>query len=279
VTRAAKRSEISAYGVTEFAPGNKPTRCRVIRSVTGKEHHLTDYSYPVCSCYVLIGQKLTMDWNRAIERNSEALKAIVAALFAMLGDTTAARLPRELHRAVLGILRPAESALRRLIVIAARGMVAKPVSARPMPTGLIIRGGGNRLSFPLFDRRKRFGSKRRITGPRALPRIHIFGSDPRIWAPRSAPPPAPPPDDGRVNARRLCLRLQALKFALDDLPRQARRLVRLKAKRETVPGLRFRLPLRPGRPPGYRRIAVHDVDRVLVECHGLAFDALQSDTS
>ena len=28
-----------------------------------------------------------MDWDLAIKRNSEALKGIIAALFAMLGDT------------------------------------------------------------------------------------------------------------------------------------------------------------------------------------------------
>jgi hypothetical protein len=31
------------------------------------------------------GRAGTMDWNRAIERNSEALRKIVALLFAMLG--------------------------------------------------------------------------------------------------------------------------------------------------------------------------------------------------
>ncbi|MGE3831837.1 MAG: hypothetical protein AB7F76_12655 [Parvibaculaceae bacterium] len=225
-----------------------------------------------------------MDWDRAIERNSEALKAIVATLFAMLGlkdDATVARLPRELHRAVLSVLRPAESALRRLIVIAARGLVARPVPARPMPQGLVIRSGGNRLSFQLFDRRKRFVSQPNKSGPPALPRIHIFGSNPRLVPVRSAPPPvpAPPPDDGRIDGRRLSLRLAALKRALEDLPREARRLVRLRARREQRPGVRFTSPLRPGRPPGYRRVAVHKVDHVLAECHGLAFDAMQSDTS
>jgi hypothetical protein len=226
-----------------------------------------------------------MDWDRAIERNSEALKAIVAGLFALLGLAGGAkmeRLPRELHRAVLSVLRPAESALRRLIVIAARGLKAKPAPARPMPQGLIIRSGGKRLSFQLFDRRKRFASRRRRSGPRALPRIHVLGGDPRLvplWsAPTTRPAPAPPPDDGHINARRLLLRLEAVRRALDDLPREARRLVRLRAKREKVPGLRFRSPLRPGRPPGYRRIELHDVDRVLAECHGLAFDAIKPDT-
>ena len=75
-----------------------------------------------------------MDWALAIERNSEALKGIVAALFAMLGlvgEATVSRIPQPLHRAVLRVLRPAESAMRRLIVIAARGLVVKLVPSRP----------------------------------------------------------------------------------------------------------------------------------------------------
>jgi hypothetical protein len=225
-----------------------------------------------------------MDWDRAIERNSEALNAIVAGLITMLGfagGAAVARIPRPLHRAMLSVLRPAESALRRLIVIAARGLKAKPYPARPMPQGFIRRGGGNRLSFQLFDRRKCFAAQRQGSGPRAHPRIHVFGGDPRVTALWSAPSPAPapPPDDGAIQARRLLLRLAAVKGALDDLPRQARRLVRLRARREQVPSLKFKSPLRPGRPPGYRRRAVRDVDRVLAECHGLAFDAMQPDTS
>ena len=73
-----------------------------------------------------------MDWDLAIKRHSEALKGIIAGLFAMLelaGDVTVARIPQSLHRAVRRVLRPAESAVRRLIVIAARGLVVK--LARP----------------------------------------------------------------------------------------------------------------------------------------------------
>ena len=76
-----------------------------------------------------------MDWDLAIKRNSEALKGIIADLFAMLGldgDTTVSRIPHPLHRAVLRVLRPAESAVRRLIVIAARGLVVKLAPSRPM---------------------------------------------------------------------------------------------------------------------------------------------------
>ena len=225
-----------------------------------------------------------MDWAKAIERNSEALIGIVAALFAMLGlqgAATVARIPREVHRAVLRVLRPAESAMRRLIVIAARGLVVKLPPPRPVPAGPIGRGGAARLSFQLFDPRKRFFAAR-SAAPRVLPRIHVFSSDPRVPilrpTPEPAADPAPPPDD-QVDAGRLARRLQALKQALCDLPRQARRLVRWRARRETMPLPKFTSPLRPSRPPGYRGTPVHEVDHVLIECHGLARDAMMPDTS
>ena len=98
-----------------------------------------------------------MDWARAIDINRTALTRIVAALIAMVGLSAAARLPRAVHRAALRLLRPAESAVRRLIVIAARGVVVKPAALRPMPAGLALAGhGGARASFQLFDPRKRF---------------------------------------------------------------------------------------------------------------------------
>ncbi len=227
-----------------------------------------------------------MDWARAIERNSEALSGIVETLFAMLGlvgSATLARIPQPLHRAVLRLLRPAESAVRRLVVIAARGLVVKVASSRPMPAGPIGRGGGRRRpTFRLFDPRKSFALLRDATAARMLPRIHVFTGDPRVAALWSAPQPlaAPAaPPAGVVNAARISRRLQALKSALEDLPRQARRLARWRLKRENAPSLKFRSPLRPGPPPGHRRKAVHEVDAVLAECHGLAWDALRLDTS
>jgi hypothetical protein len=230
-----------------------------------------------------------MDWDLAIKRNSEALKAIVEALFAMLGlagTDMVARLPQPLHRAVLRVLRPAESAVRRLVVIAARGLVVKVAPSRPMPKGHMIGKGGapRSSSFQLFDPRKNFPELRqhRRRPTRNPPRIHIFGSDPRVvalWAaPTPVADPAPQPD-GLVNAERLSRRLQALKLALEDLPRQARRLARWRVRRENAKTPKFRSPLRPGHPPGYRRKPVHEVDEVLAECHGLACDALKPDTS
>ncbi|MGB9142249.1 MAG: hypothetical protein WCB71_08630, partial [Aestuariivirga sp.] len=86
-----------------------------------------------------------MDWARAIERNSEALNRIITVLFAMLGlvgDAAVGRIPPSLHSAVLRVLRPAESAVRRLIVVAARGVVVKLAPSRPMPEGRKIGKGG-----------------------------------------------------------------------------------------------------------------------------------------
>jgi hypothetical protein len=227
-----------------------------------------------------------MNWDLAIKRNSEALVRIVAELFALLGIAgaeMAARIPQDLHRAVLRVLRPAESAVRRLIVIAARGLEVKLAPSRPMPAGKVIgKGGNSRPSFQLFDPRKNFNRPRRRAFSRIGPRIHVIGYDPRVVGLFPAPRPVvepPPPPDGLVDAARLSRRLQALKLALDDLPRQAKRLARWRLRREKAPSLKFRSPLRPGRPPGHRRKPTHEVDEVLIECHGLAWDALKPDTS
>jgi hypothetical protein len=227
-----------------------------------------------------------MDWELAIKRNSESLKGIVEMLFAMLGligEATVSRIPQDLHRAVLRLLRPAESAVRRIIVIAARNVVVKLAASRPMPAGKVIgKCGNSRPSFQLFDPRKNFNRPRRRKFARIGPRIHVFGYDPRVVALFPAPQPVvelPPPPDGLVNAQRLTRRLQALKSALDDLPRQAKRLARWRLRREKVPSPKFRSPLRPGRPPGHRKKPTHEVDEVLIECHGLAWDALKPDTS
>ena len=226
-----------------------------------------------------------MDWARAIERNSEALRGIVAALFAMLGLESAAMvllLPHSVHRAVLRVLQPAESAVRRLVVIAARGLVVKVTPSRPMPAEPIGKGGRSHPAFQLFDPRKRLVLLHDGVPARFHPRIHAFGGDPRVAALWAAPPslaaPAPSPD-GLVNAEALTRRLQALTAALGDLPRQARRLARWRLRRENIPSLKFKSPLRPGHPPGYRRKKHHEIDEVLAECHGLAHDALRPDTS
>ena len=230
-----------------------------------------------------------MDWARAIKRNSEALKGIVAALFAMLGlvgSETVSRIPKPLHRAVLRVLRPAESAVRRLVVIAARGLVVKVAPSRPMPKGLKIgKGGGNSVpSFKLFDTRKDFPElrQRRVKYAKCPPRVLFLGPDSRVddlW-PRPLPVAAPvSPPDGLVSATRITRRLQALKLALEDLPRQAKRMARWRVRRENSKTPKYTSPLRPGQPPGHRKKKIHEVDEVLANCHWLAWEALKPDTS
>ena len=85
--------------------------------------------------------------------------------------------------------------------------------------------------------------------------------------------------DGIAGTAHLLARLQALKAALEDLPRQAKRLVRVLARRQTSPRLKFKMPLRPGRAPGYRRKPRLDIDHVLHQCDWLAREALAPDTS
>jgi hypothetical protein len=250
-------------------------------------------------------QQSRFDWASAIAINRDALIAVVAAIFRMLkikGDDAPERMARPLHRRALRLLTPAESACRRLIVIAARGLVAKPlpvaqsrapgVSAKSANAGPAP-GRSRPPAFKLFDPRKCFpqlvqsGHGRKLRPP---PRITVldWGYDPRVPAflgfrpePAPAPPPPPPEDDGLINAQPLCRRLRALKAALDDVPHQAQRLVRWRARRERQRARRpvFVTPLRPGLPPGYRTKPVHQVDHVLIECHDVALDAMRRDTS
>jgi len=237
---------------------------------------------------VLFFQGFIMDWDLAIKRNSEALRGIIEVLFALLGlDGTeaASRIPKSLHSAVLGVLRPAESAVRRLIVVAARGVVVKLAPSRPMPKGhTITKGSGNRLpAFRLCDTRKYMPELQecRVKYSKYPPRILFLTPDSKVddlW-PSRLPKAAPVAPDGLAPATRLHRRLQALKLALDDLPRQARRMARWRKKREAMPGPAFRSPLRPGPPPGHRRRKIHEVDEVLANCHWLAWEALKPDTS
>jgi hypothetical protein len=232
-----------------------------------------------------------MDWSRAIDRNREALGVVLAAIFALVGGRDGAGpVARRLRNAALLLLRPAESALRRLIVIAAQGVAARPRPPRAWaPERLAAAGGsggGSRVSaFPLFDRPKRFGPAFRQAPPLGVPRIRTFWGPPLASSPIvvTAPAPARPDADAPADVARLRLRLRTFEFALADLPRQARRLARWRAKQamgthQSARGLR-RSPLRLGRPPGWRLRPGREVDVVLRECHAFALDALAADTS
>ena len=240
-----------------------------------------------------------MHLSLAIERNRRPLLRIVVALFAMIGlaeGETVERLSSPVYRAVLRVLRPAESAVRRLIVVAARGLTVKPPvkrSAAPPKGPVIPRKGRRRFAtFQLFDPRQRFGSafghrRHRINlVRRPEPRIRVIdvGFDPRVPLFRRAAavapvPPPPPVADDTVNAARLSRRLAAIKSALEDLPRQARRYVRWQAKPADARRPQLDSALRRGSPPGHRKNPIHTVDEILMECDWLARHAPMPDTS
>ncbi|MEO9167645.1 MAG: hypothetical protein ABI230_04500, partial [Aestuariivirga sp.] len=83
----------------------------------------------------------SMDWTKAVAINRAALARIVNEIFALLELALAgkvANLPRMVQVAALRQLRPAEAALRRLIVILARDVKLALPPHRPMPQGLVI---------------------------------------------------------------------------------------------------------------------------------------------
>ena len=228
-----------------------------------------------------------------------------------------ATLPRRLHRAILRQLRPLESATRRLIIVAARDL---PVPAlpplrprKPKPDlkaahaamrslGLAVvlssadlaraaaekraaekraaaraNRAGRPLVLPMADPRKRFGPRRKYVPAHVALRIIFFDGS----IPHRLPPPPGPHD--QIDATRLALRLAGISRALADLPAQAQRYIRWKARsdarrvgRVIVP----RSPLRPGRAPGWRVRSKDEINEVLADLQYFAREVLRKpDTS
>ena len=289
-----------------------------------------------------------MDGNGPIETNREALKmgfgrplSLVLREAAAVPKTArpgrsrpspAFTLPRHLYRAILRLLRPAESAARRLIIAAARGIVVtlppfRPRKLKPRISDTVaamrrlglavtmsredfaraeaarkaaaLRAARPRtLNLPLLDALKNpFRIRRRYVPAHAAPRIRSLFSD----TPYDPLPPPPSPDDP-IGAARLMLRLEALGRALDDLPGQAQRFARWKARNDAAharvkEGLEPWRPrrvgaLRGGRPPGgrlkrydpdaKRRKNIREIDEILAHCHSMALyamDRMRADTS
>ena len=279
----------------------------------------------------------------AVDRNHAALKHILTSLVAMAGWTATGgtflracgeagsasgrpnTLPRHLYVAILRLLRPAEAATRRLVIVLSRGIVVtlpplRPAKPKPGPvllkdgkgTGIVDTGISlyrlglanvappivqkqaasptRPLAFPLLDplrnpfpHRPRRSSKPSTAVPRCL---HDLTGRHAIRV--RLPSPHDP-----IDATRLGQRLAALASALDDMPAQALRFARWRARRDQMRGQpsspgRFRRiwPLRPGRPPGgrlsrfdpvARRLSrIREVDEVLAHAHAMALYALEN---
>ncbi len=213
-----------------------------------------------------------MDWPLAIDKNREKLISIIVALMASLGLVDGGKLttlPFYLYRKALLILRPAEAAVRRLIMMAAYEM--KLCGFNLPPRGEVVRRTGegelrrkngaetgwHNPSFNLIDPLKPFTEE--------APDYSEFG--------QSFTEGDGPSDRTPTPAASLGRRILALKRALDTIEKQARRLTRWYALRDQALAQNHphRLsPLRPGFPPGYRRKPRHEIEEVLLDCHSLA---------
>jgi len=245
-------------------------------------------------------QRNSMIWST--ERKKEfyrlALLRLLKGLFALVEaceDRNApALLPRHVRNAILLVLRPAESAARRLIVVEANGMeipdyTPPPKREKSARTGSGKKRGKRKPRFRLIDPRKsleEFHPNRRKSKPQQKAsterqvqvRVASFDGQPDfvIWS----EPKAPPAADDLINAAAILRRMEALQGALQDLPAQAKRMVREMAKRKAAaPGPKSVPPLRYGFPPGYRQRPVHAVDTILRECSALARRINAPDTS
>jgi hypothetical protein len=224
-----------------------------------------------------------LDWTHAIDRNRSALIVIIITLMKSLGLVDGGiltTLPYHLYRKALLVLRPAEVAVRRLIMIAAYDMELRgfnlsrraPVNGLPLKDGAELAGEvvlvrrkideqGQRLpTFNLIDPLRTFGGEQ--------PDYSSFGQgtmdeqDPQKFAP--------------IPATGLGRRLWALKHALNTIEKQARRLTRWYGQRDAAleQNRPHRLsPLRPGPPPHYQKRSQNEVEMVLKECHALALYA------
>jgi hypothetical protein len=214
-----------------------------------------------------------MDWQLAITRNREAVTAIIMALIKSLGlsdGSVLTTLPILVYTRALAIIRPAESAVRRLIMIAAMQLTPNKFR-RPKPSDRQVnfalfprRQEAKIPAFNLIDPLKNFGEE--------TSDFEVLGTNYHQYLDNQDPSPT----TTRICAHSLTRRLLALKHALDNLPKQAKRLARWYAARDAaLQQMRpHRLsPLRPGPPVGLPKRKRSEVQKVLLECHLLAIYA------
>jgi hypothetical protein len=140
-------------------------------------------------------------------------------------------------------------------------------------------------AFCLIDPLKRFAPEdfewaKDWEKEQVMPRISVPGLFDPVFTEKFIPM-----RDDPVDCAALRRRLRALKEALENLPRHARRLARWKAKRELArqsavikPGRVS--PFRPGFAPGYHRHEREEIDVILGDCHYFAVEAWRgADTS
>ena len=236
-----------------------------------------------------------MDWNLAIQHNQAVLLRNVMWLFTWLKmdvGGSVETMPRLKRLTILFVLRPTESAYRRVLLVAAlvRQVVAPRLKARTAGSERSERKTGDKIAatrplpFKLVDARKPFDLNpdrpKYVSGPG--PWVTDLWSDDPIYdrtalyahqAKMNRPPPAP---DDEESVAALCRRMNALMAALQDLDGQTLRMAKLQTRIRNQIRKVGKLPIRvmrPGLPPGFRKRQKHEVDEVLAECHRLALMA------
>ncbi len=226
-----------------------------------------------------------MEAERAISYHRTALLRLLTGLFALIGlapdGDVPSRLPSFLRNMVLRDLLPAESATRRLVFFLAKRMHFVPALDGRKHARKRARGKTNARQEPkdrvpvfwLFDRRKFFtelsNGQRIPRGPG--PAIRFFDERGRTSRPEPVSQNVQDAMREAARARRVCRRMQALLRALEDMPAQARRLLRVMERRKAAPPGPGRYgPLRPGAPPGFRDVPAREVDELLSECDLMA---------
>ncbi len=208
-----------------------------------------------------------MDWQLAIDKNREKLINTIIVLMASLHLVDGGKLstlPFYLYRKALFIIRPAESALRRVIMIAALKLIPRFVTGaklRERNADFVRRNPPSERRLPTFnliDPLKTFGDE--------APDYSTFGPTQDVESADRTP----------VPAEALGRRLLALKLALESIPKQAKRLARWYAARDLAlqQNQPHRLsPIRPGPPPWSHRHKRSEMDKLLTECHLMAIYA------
>lgn len=207
-----------------------------------------------------------MDWPLAIDKNRERLMRIVIALMASLGLVKGGMLttlPRLLYRKALLILRPAEAAVRRLIMMAAYELELRQVRLRPRRKNVTRQ---NDFSFAS-------SLKQSLPSFNLIEPLKSFEFETPDFSSFGATFSGNEYNFSSIAAGQLGSRVLALKNALDNIQSQARRLARWYQARDLAlkQNRPHRLsPMRPGLPPSYRFKPVREVEDVLLDCHSLA---------
>jgi len=218
-------------------------------------------------------------------KHRDDLLRILTVLWRVAGLGGRKTIRQSVYLAVVRLLRPAEAATRRLIVVLAQSIAVtlKPFRSRqPAADGNQAGKSGAPLGQPeQSDAPEPVWRDFALADP--LPRWPDWNAEPRGFRGIVRGP------DREIDGQRLAQRFEALNHALDDLSAQAQRLARWTAlrKRARQRG-RFRstTPLRPGPPldlrgAAKRRLKKHELFDILDNAHQRACFAMSSppDTS